>query len=145
VTTIDETNNKATITTTTVTTTGSSDPVTAETTKTEDYTPATEASDASHTAGTSGPKPSEYVRVIPAHKAYLSVPISTKKTGAPSIRLLFASDEEEAEAGSVTAIERIEPASAPVAPAIYDLSGRRLTEMTKPGLYIVNGHKKVVR
>jgi hypothetical protein len=151
VTTIDETNNKATITTTTVTTTGSSDPVTAETTKTEDYTPATEASEgteatkASHEAGTSGPKPSENVRVIPANKAYLSVSISKEKTGAPSIRLQFASDEEEAETGSVTAIERIEPASAPVAPAIYDLSGRRLTEMTKPGLYIVNGHKKVVR
>jgi hypothetical protein len=149
VTAIDETNKKATIKTTTVTTTGSSVD-TAETETTEDYTPATgasegtEATKASHTLGTRGTSSSsEYVRVIPANKAYLS--ISTEQSGAPSIRLQFASDEEEAEAGSVTAIERIEPATAPVAPAIYDLSGRRLTEMTKPGLYIVNGHKKVVR
>lgn len=91
-----------------------------------------------YTAGTVT-KSYEYVQVIRANKAYFVLPASV--ASAPSLRIQFGADEP----GNVTAIEQIETESAAAARVIYDLSGRRLTEMTKPGLYIVNGRKMLMR
>lgn len=78
----------------------------------------------------------ETVRAIPANKAYLAIETAS---AAPSIRIQFGD-----EPGNVTAIEQIE-SEASAARVIYDLSGRRLTELSKPGLYIVNGRKMLMR
>lgn len=84
----------------------------------------------------------EYVQVIRANKAYFVLPASAA-AAASSIRIQFGEDTDEP--GNVTAIERIETEAAPAARVIYDLSGRRLTDMSKPGLYIVNGRKMLVK
>jgi hypothetical protein len=101
----------------------------------------TEKTTVNYTAGTKT-KNYEYVRVIPANKVYLVVPASGAEA-APSIRIQFAEDVDEP--GNVTAIERIETEAAPAARAIFDLSGRRVFDMSKPGLYIMGGRKVMVK
>lgn len=43
-----------------------------------------------------------------------------------------------------TAIEDIEEAATPVK-GIYDLTGRKLDEITKPGIYVIDGKKTLVK
>lgn len=47
--------------------------------------------------------------------------------------------------GGTTAIEEVEVENEKVNEAIYDLAGRRLNEITKPGIYIINGKKVLVK
>ena len=70
-----------------------------------------------------------------ANKAYLKVAPGISNVSFYSI--LWGNEEEE----NTTAIENVETATVNV---IYDLSGRRVSEITAPGIYIVNG-KKVIK
>jgi hypothetical protein len=47
--------------------------------------------------------------------------------------------------GGTTVIEEVEVENEKVNEAIYDLAGRRLNEITKPGIYIINGKKVLVK
>lgn len=47
--------------------------------------------------------------------------------------------------GGTTVIEEVEVENEKVNEAIYDLAGRRLNEITKPGIYIINGKKNIIR
>ena len=66
-----------------------------------------------------------------SHKAYL--PMSAAN-GAASYSFRFP---------GTTAIENVEVENE--VKAIYDLAGRRVENVTAPGIYIVNGVKRVVR
>ena len=66
-----------------------------------------------------------------ANKAYLPV---TNAKGANMIRFNFG--------GETTAIDGAEVES--TVKTIYDLSGRKVSGMSAPGLYIVNGKKVLV-
>ena len=68
-----------------------------------------------------------------SHKAYL--PKSPEAQNSAGFRFSF---------GGTTDIEEVETESENVK-AIYDLTGRKLSEITKPGIYIVNGNKVIVR
>jgi hypothetical protein len=148
--TIDEDANKATIVTDYKIQEGSTNS-TKQTTDTGDWKTTTTVKDSegnetekvttNYNAGTKTDS-YEYVQVIRANKAYFVLPASDPAT-ASSIRIQFGEDTDEP--GNVTAIERIETEAAPAARVIYDLSGRRLTDMSKPGLYIVNGRKMLVK
>ena len=70
---------------------------------------------------------------VAANKAWLEVLTST----ARSIALLFADDD-------ATAISAVSGSPADKA-AVYDLSGRKVTNPAKKGVYIVNGKKVVVK
>lgn len=67
------------------------------------------------------------------HKAYL--PKSPDAQNSAGFRFSF---------GGTTDIEEVETESENVK-AIYDLTGRKLSEITKPGIYIVNGNKVLVK
>ncbi len=67
------------------------------------------------------------------HKAYLAVPGSN---GIASYSFRF-------EGEGTTAIENVEVENE--VKAIYDLTGRRVEEITVPGIYIVNGKKVLVK
>ena len=69
-----------------------------------------------------------------AFKAYLEVENVTG--GVPSASLRF-------DFGGTTAIEEVETEAAET--VIYDLTGRRVNEITKAGVYIVNGKKVMVK
>lgn len=71
-----------------------------------------------------------------ANKAYLSVDTSSV---SPSSYYRF-----EFEDGSTTGIEEVESENGE-AKTIYDLQGRRLTEITEPGVYIIDGNKVLVK
>lgn len=47
--------------------------------------------------------------------------------------------------GDVTGIDAVFGDAAAVAQSIYDLQGRRLEEISEPGIYIINGKKKLVK
>ena len=50
------------------------------------------------------------------------------------------------EEGGLTSIVEVETeATQPVLEGIYDLTGRKLEEITKPGIYIIDGKKKLVK
>lgn len=50
------------------------------------------------------------------------------------------------EEGSLTSISEIETeTTAPVLEGIYDLTGRKIEEITEPGIYIINGKKRLVK
>ena len=50
------------------------------------------------------------------------------------------------EEGSLTSIEEVETeASSTVVEGIFDLTGRRIEEITEPGIYIINGQKVLVK
>ena len=69
-----------------------------------------------------------------ANKAYLPMP-----AGAEGIKSFSFRFEGE----GTTAIENVEVENE--VKAIYDLTGRKVNEITAPGIYIVNGVKRVVR
>ena len=71
-----------------------------------------------------------------ANKAYLSVNTSAV---SPSSYYRF-----EFEDGSTTGVEELECENGK-AETIYDLQGRRLTEITEPGVYIIDGNKLLVK
>ncbi len=71
-----------------------------------------------------------------ANKAYLSVNTSAV---SPSSYYRF-----EFEDGSTTGVEELECENGE-AETIYDLQGRRLTEITEPGVYIIDGNKVLVK
>lgn len=48
-----------------------------------------------------------------------------------------------AEGGIETSIAAVEAAAEPKAEAVYDLQGRRINAITRPGIYIVNGKKMI--
>ena len=80
----------------------------------------------------------QFVRVrtalpVAANKAWLEVPTST----ARSIALVFADDD-------ATAISAVSGSPADKA-AVYDLSGRKVTNPAKKGVYIVNGKKVIIK
>ena len=66
-----------------------------------------------------------------SHKAYLFIPGAS---GSASLRFNF---------GGTTAIEEVETEATET--VIYDLTGRRVNEITKAGVYIVNGRKVMVK
>lgn len=68
-----------------------------------------------------------------ANKAYLPVSAVANKT------IAFYGFDFDGTTGIEDAIE------APVVEGIYDLMGRKLNEITKPGIYIVNGKKVLVK
>ena len=50
------------------------------------------------------------------------------------------------EEGTLTSIVEIETeATVPVLNGIFDLTGRKIEEITEPGIYIVNGKKRLVK
>jgi glucuronoarabinoxylan endo-1,4-beta-xylanase len=68
-----------------------------------------------------------------AYKAYL--PASALTSNANMLRFDFS--------GETTGVEEVEVES--TAKTIYDLSGRKVSSMSAPGLYIVNGKKVLVK
>ena len=66
-----------------------------------------------------------------SHKAYLYIP---GVSGSASLRFDF---------GGTTAVEEVETEVAET--VIYDLTGRRVNEITKAGVYVVNGKKILVK
>ena len=70
-----------------------------------------------------------------AHKAYLPVAKLTAGSDAPYYSLRFED--------GTTAIENVEVENE--VKAIFDLTGRRVEEITAPGIYIVNGKKVLVK
>ena len=70
-----------------------------------------------------------------ANKAYLHIPAATTQTAF--YRFRFEGDE-------TTGIEGVNDDSEKVE-GIYDLQGRKLTKITEPGIYIVNGKKYYVK
>ena len=70
-----------------------------------------------------------------ANKAYL--PTTAVAGASLSANLRFDFD------GITTAIEEVETEAAET--IIYDLTGRRVNEITKAGVYIINGHKVLVK
>lgn len=72
--------------------------------------------------------------IINANKAYLVMSEASSSTG---FRLSFGDLP-------TTAIEEVESENGDVK-AIYDLQGRRIDEIAKPGIYIVNGKKIIVK
>ena len=79
-----------------------------------------------------------------ANKAYFVLPFNyTPATETQSFSLRY-----DGYLGGTTAIEGVEQEDAVTATGIesvYDLQGRKLTEITEPGIYIVNGKKIVVK
>lgn len=68
-----------------------------------------------------------------SHKAYLPAGTSTMQNSA-GFRFSF---------GGTTAVEDVEIENE--REEIYDLTGRKLSEITKPGIYIINGKKVLVK
>ena len=75
-----------------------------------------------------------------ANKAYLLLRDIPNASGVSFYGFRF-DNEEDGEEENTTAIENVETATVNV---IYDLSGRRVNEITETGIYIVNG-KKVIK
>jgi hypothetical protein len=71
-----------------------------------------------------------------ANKAYIAI---SGSSSISSLRFDFDTDEP----GNVTAIEQVKSEAA--AGAIFDLNGRRVATMSKPGLYVVGGRKVLVK
>jgi hypothetical protein len=69
-----------------------------------------------------------------ANKAYLPATYVPAASGSASLRFDF---------GGTTAIEEVE--TEVTGTVIYDLTGRRVNEITKAGVYIVNGKKVLVK
>jgi hypothetical protein len=69
-----------------------------------------------------------------ANKAYLPATSVTGASGSTSLRFDF---------GGTTGIEEVEIRNEKK--VIYDLTGRRVNEITKAGVYVVNGRKVMVK
>jgi hypothetical protein len=74
---------------------------------------------------------------LPANKAYLEV-----SSNAPAFRFNFG--EETDEPGNVTGINAVTIENR-TQNVIYDLRGRRVLNLDRPGLYIVNGKKVAIQ
>ena len=70
---------------------------------------------------------------IPAGKAYL---LAKAVAGAPELTIVFG--------GEATGINDVRSKMADVRSEVYNLNGQRVAQPTK-GLYIVNGHKVVIK
>ena len=68
-----------------------------------------------------------------ANKAYLPLPANVE--GAASYSFAFGEN--------TTGVENVEVED--TVKTIYDLTGRRVEEITAPGIYIVNGKKVLVK
>ena len=73
-----------------------------------------------------------------SHKAYLPASALPNPSGVSFYSILWGNEEEE----NTTAIENVEIVNENV---IYDLSGRRVSEITEKGVYIVGGRKVLVK
>ena len=74
-----------------------------------------------------------------ANKAYLPASaLPATANSAAFYGIIWGDDDEE----NTTAIENVETATVNV---IYDLSGRRVSEITEKGIYVVNGKKVLVK
>ena len=69
-----------------------------------------------------------------ANKGFLALSAGTTNAGALSFRY----------GGDTTEVDEIESENGEVK-TIYDLQGRKLSEITEPGIYIVNGKKVLVK
>jgi hypothetical protein len=80
---------------------------------------------------------------IPANRAYLEIASEAEAEGeaesAPAIRVVFGGTSD-----NVTGIENI-AIEAESVKAVFDLQGRRVLNMNRPGLYIVGGKKVLVK
>lgn len=80
---------------------------------------------------------------IPANRAYLEIASEAEAEGeaesAPAIRVVFGGTSD-----NVTGIENIAVEAESVKTA-FDLQGRRVLNMSRPGLYIVGGKKVLVK
>jgi hypothetical protein len=74
-----------------------------------------------------------------SNKAYIAIKPASDAS-IPSIRFRFDAEEP----GNVSAIEQVQ-IETPMDAPIFDINGRRVTDMSKPGLYIVGGRKVLVR
>lgn len=75
-----------------------------------------------------------------ANKVYLTLP-AEEAAGIAAVRFDFGQTDEM---GNVTGIEGVAREAA-AARAIFDLQGRRVLDMSKPGLYVVGGRKVLVK
>ena len=89
--------------------------------------------DAEIAAGNAGTHNGKYIK-CEANKAFLALPAGTTNPAALSFRY----------GGDTTDIEEVKGENGKVK-TIYDLQGRKLSEITEPGIYIVNGNKVLVK
>lgn len=80
-----------------------------------------------------------------AHKAYLAVPIAAFGNGAKSVFLFPQADDNDQPTGIENINVNDNGNSHPS--TVYDLQGRRITDTQalRPGIYIVNGKKVVIK
>ena len=91
------------------------------------------SADATIANGHAGTHNGKYIK-CEANKAFLALPAGTTNAGALSFRYGEGTteiDDVKGENGKVK--------------TIYDLQGRKLSEITEPGIYIVNGKKVLVK
>jgi hypothetical protein len=78
---------------------------------------------------------------LPANKVYVEWPAESTVAEAPMLRFNFGETEEPGNVTGVNAVT-IENRTQNV---IYDLRGRRVLNLDRPGLYIVNGKKVAIQ
>jgi hypothetical protein len=78
---------------------------------------------------------------VPANKAYVEWPAEATAADAPVLRFNFGETDEP---GNVTGINAVAIENN-AQQVIYDLRGRRVQSLDRPGLYIVNGKKVAIQ
>jgi hypothetical protein len=78
---------------------------------------------------------------VPANKAYVEWPAEAIAVDAPVLRFNFGETDEP---GNVTGINAVAIENN-AQQVIYDLRGRRVQSLDRPGLYIVNGKKVAIQ
>jgi hypothetical protein len=78
---------------------------------------------------------------IPANRVYVEWPAQNDAASAPVLRFNFGTADEMGNVSGLDAITTEDNNDA----IIYDLRGRRVEEMSRPGLYIVGGKKVSIR
>jgi hypothetical protein len=78
---------------------------------------------------------------VPANKAYVEWPAEAIAVDAPVLRFNFGETDEP---GNVTGINSVAIENN-AQQVIYDLRGRRVQSLDRPGLYIVNGKKVAIQ
>ena len=91
------------------------------------------SADATIANGHAGTHNGKYIK-CEGNKAFLALPAGTTNPAALSFRY----------GGDTTDIEEVKGENGKVK-TIYDLQGRKLSEITEPGIYIVNGNKVLVK
>ena len=71
-----------------------------------------------------------------SHKAYLQRPINGQSVASYTLSFDF---------DGTTAVEDVEVENEEGVKVIYDLTGRKLDDITAPGIYIINGKKHIIR